>query len=229
MVPALAFAATAISSLFAQSMLVRYTAAHRPHQRAWAVALMMFALAAVALVAGVTTGWDRATFRLFYLFGAVLNVPWLALGTVYLLLGERAGRRSQNVLLLFTGVATGVLLSAPMHRVGGKTIPVGKDVFGAFPRILAAMGSGVGALVVLAGALWSAYRALRTPGASAVRIGRRLAGANALIAVGTLVLASGGLIQGTVGHDEAFTLTLTIGIAVIYAGFRLAPDSSMRA
>ena len=41
----------------------------------------MFAVASVALATGTSTGWDRGTFRVFYLFGAVLDVPWLALGT----------------------------------------------------------------------------------------------------------------------------------------------------
>ena len=50
----------------------------------------------------------------------------------------------------------------------------------------------------------------------------RLAGGNALIALGTLVLSSGGLVQGVVGHDEAFALSLAVGITVIYAGFVLA-------
>ena len=82
---ALAFVATAVSSLFAQAMLVRYTRDRRPQDRAWALALAMFALASVALATGTSTGWDKGTFRVFYLFGAVLDVPWLALGTVYLL------------------------------------------------------------------------------------------------------------------------------------------------
>ena len=50
----------------------------------------------------------------------------------------------------------------------------------------------------------------------------RRAGANALIALGTLVLSSGGLLQGLVGHDEAFAVTLAVGILVIYVGFRVA-------
>ena len=50
----------------------------------------------------------------------------------------------------------------------------------------------------------------------------RLAAANGLVALGTLVLSSGGLVQGFVGHDEAFALSLATGIAVIYAGFLVA-------
>ena len=216
---ALAFVATAVSSLFAQATLVRYTDRHRPHQLAWPIALAMVALASAALATGTSTGWDNGTFRVFYLFGAVLNVPWLALGTVYLLRGEIVGRRVQRGLVFFSGLAAGVLLSAPMKPVSGLAIPVGKDVFGAFPRVLAAVGSGVGAIVIFVGAAVSAVRFARdrqSPGSA------RLAAGNALIAVGTLVLSSGGLVQGLVGHDEAFALSLAIGISVVYCGFLVA-------
>ena len=60
----LAFAAVVVSTLFAQSMLVRYTAGHQPQHRAWAIALAMFALASVALATGTSTGWDNGTFPL---------------------------------------------------------------------------------------------------------------------------------------------------------------------
>jgi hypothetical protein len=215
-VPALAFAATAIASLFAEATLVRYTARRTPQLGVWAVALGMFALASAALALGVSTGWDRATFRVFFLLGAVLNVPWLALGTVTLVLGQDVARRARWFLVFFSGLGTGVLLSAPMDKVAGTAIPVGKDVFDAFPRALAAIGSGVGAIVILAGALWSVARLARDRDNPAAR---GLALGNGLIALGTLVLSSGGVVQGVVGDDEAFTLTLVMGIAVIYAGF----------
>jgi hypothetical protein len=215
----LAFVAVVVSTLFAQSMLVRYTADHRPQHRAWAIALAMFALASVALATGTSTGWDRGTFRVFYLFGAVLNVPWLAMGTVYLLASPQVARRVHWGLVLFSGFAAGVLVSAPMAAVHGTGIPVGKDVFGALPRVLAAVGSGVAAVVIIGGAVVSATRFAR---ARSVPGNGRLAAANALIALGTLVLSSGGLVQGAVGHDEAFALSLAVGISIVYGGFVLA-------
>ena len=148
---AMAFVATAVSTLFAQAMLVRFTRTRAPQYGAWAAALGMFALASAALVSGVSTGWDRGTFRFFYLFGAVLDVPWLALGTVYLLASPRFARATRSFLLVFSGFAAGVLLSAPMDPVDGTAIPVGKDVFGALPRVLAAVGSGVAATVIIVG------------------------------------------------------------------------------
>jgi len=219
MVVALAFVATVVSSLFAQAMLVRFTEGHRPEHRAWAVALGMFALASAALATGASTGWDRGTFRVFYLFGAIVNVPWLAAGTVFLLASERVARRVQWGLVLFTGFAAGVVLSAPMEAVHGTAIPVGKDVFGVLARVLAAVGSGTAAIVILVGAVVSAVRFARDR--SRADHSRR-ARANGLIALGTFVLSSGGLVQGAIGHDEAFALSLAVGISIVYWGFVLA-------
>jgi hypothetical protein len=219
MVAGLAFVATAIATLFAQATAVRWSRSRAPHQGAWTIALALFALASAALATGASTGWDRGTFRAFFLLGAVVNVPWLALGTIYLLWGRGVGDKVRMALVLFTGLGLGVMLSAPMHgTITPDRIPVGKDVFGPLPRALAGAGSGLGALVVFGGAAWSAVRFARSrkPGSG------KLAGGNALIALGTLVLSSGGLLQGIVGSDEAFALTLAAGIAVIYAGFAVA-------
>src|SRR5229473_1402205 len=123
MVPGLAFATVALATVFAQTMLVRYTANRRPHQLAWTLALALFTLASTALVVGVTTGWDGATFRAFFLLGAVLSVPWLALGTVFLLLGPRTGVRAAWVVVFFSGLATGIVASAPLAPVSGTGIP----------------------------------------------------------------------------------------------------------
>jgi hypothetical protein len=225
MVVGLAFLATAVATLFAQATLVRFTRGRRPQDRAWTIALALFALASAALATGVSTGWDNGSFRVFFLLGAVLSVPWLALGTVHLLARPVVGRRTERALVFLSGLAAGVLLAAPMQPVHGTAIPVGKEVFGVFPRVLAAVGSGVGATVIVVGAVVSAVRFARArdvPGH-----GRR-ALANILIALGTLVLSSGGLIQGVAGKDEAFVLTLAVGISVIYAGFLFAAHTVRR-
>jgi hypothetical protein len=230
MVAGLAFVATAVATLFAEATFKRWRQGRRPHEGAWTVALALFAFASAALATGASTGWDRGVFRVFYLLGAVLNVPWLALGTVYLLGGERIGRRVRTVLVFLSGLAVGVMLTAPVSGdvTGSTGIPVGKEVFGVFPRVLAGVGSGLGALVVFGGAAWSAVRFARAargralPPRSGGPPAGRMAAANALIALGTLVLSGGGTLQGILGHDEAFTVSLALGITVIYGGFLVA-------
>src|SRR5260370_35950674 len=123
MVAGLAFLATAVATLFAQATAVRYSRSKAPYQGAWTFALALFALASAALATAASTGWDPGTFRAFYLLGAVLNVPWLALGTIYLLGGRRISDRVRTGLVWFTGISIGVLLAAPIHgailREGG--------------------------------------------------------------------------------------------------------------
>jgi hypothetical protein len=217
MVAGLAFTATAIATVFAQSTLARWTRTRAPHQGVWTIALAMYALASAALATGESTGWDEGTFRVFFLFGAILVVPWLALGTVYLLGGARIGHRVLLGLLVFSGLAAGVMLATSITgSILPTGIPTGKDHLDALPRVLAGIGNGVGATVVLAGALYSAVRAWRRHGNA------RLALANALIALGILINSSGGLLQGIVGEDEAFAIALVTGIAAIYAGFSVA-------
>jgi hypothetical protein len=215
---ALAAAATVLASLFA--MATGQRAGRGPHQQAWTVALVLFVAASAALAVGASTGWDDGTYRVFFLCGAVVTVPWLALGSVFLLAGGAAGRRARVAVVFFSGLAAGVVLTANMQPITGTAIPVAKEVFEtAAPRALAGIGSGVGATVIVVGAVYSAVRLLRARDAP----GRgRLAAANALIAVGTLVLSSGGLTQGFIGQDEAFALSLATGIAVIYTGFLVA-------
>src|SRR5438128_3969793 len=55
----------------------------------WAIALLMYAVASFAMFLGSLTNWSPAEFRLYWLLGAALNVPYLAQGELYLLLPRR--------------------------------------------------------------------------------------------------------------------------------------------
>ncbi|MEI2705214.1 MAG: hypothetical protein V9E89_08090 [Ilumatobacteraceae bacterium] len=226
---ALAAAATLVAAAFTLSTWDRWLRRRRSHELAWTISLATFTLGSAALWWAESTGWNLANFRLFYLAGAVLNVPWLALGTVYLLAGERRGRAVRGWLVGLSGLAAGVVLTAPTRTpVNGNEMPTGKDVFGVAPRVLAALGSGVAALVIIGGALWSAWRVWRATApavAGHTRAGatnRRLVAGNLLIAGGTLILSASGTLAGRLGKDRAFAITLTAGIVVLFAGFLVA-------
>jgi hypothetical protein len=233
---ALAAAATLIAVSFALSTFDRWLRRRRPHDLAWSASLALFALGAGAMWWAESTSWSLAAFRLFYLCGAVLNVPWLALGTVYLLAGRAVGDAVRWWLVLFSGLSTGIVLFAPTRTgVSGNDLPTGKDVFGVAPRVLAAAGSGIAALVIVAGALWSVYRLMRRR-EPALSGGRRVSAppahlvtGNLLIAAGTLVLSASGTAAGRLGKDTAFALTLLIGIAVLFVGFLVASTAPRRA
>ncbi|MDQ6799158.1 MAG: hypothetical protein M3011_14275 [Actinomycetota bacterium] len=220
---ALAAAAALVALALAMCTYERWLVARRPHELAWSVSLAMFFVGAAALWFGAANGWGGASFRVFYLFGAVVNVPFLALGTVYLLGDRRRADRWAAAVALASAFAAGVVLEAPLRApVPADRLPQGSEVFGALPRILAAVASGAGASVVLGGALWSAWRFWRGRGVSSSVPAGRLAGANVLIAAGTLVLGAGGLFNSVLDAMEAFALTLLVGIALLFAGFLVA-------
>ena len=85
---------------------------------------------------------------------------------------------------------------------------------GSLARILAGVGSGLGSIVLIGGALWSAWIFLRRR-----RNGRR-ALANVIIAIGVLIVAAGGTatFTGASGVLEAANL---VGLSVMFAGFLL--------
>ena len=141
---ALAAAATLVATAFAAATLERWLVRRRPHELAWTVSLAMFAAASAALWVAEAAGWSSPSFRAFYLFGAILNVPWLALGTVFLLAGRRIGDGVRWGLVLASGFAAGVLVTAPLRApVPTDELPEGQELFEPLPRILAAVGSGV--------------------------------------------------------------------------------------
>jgi hypothetical protein len=214
---ALGVAAGLVALAFALSTFERWQGGRRRHELAWTVALAMFSMASFALAAGSQGGWDGPTFRLFWLFGAVANVPVLALGTIYLLGGPRTGDRWAVVIGLAVAFAAGVIVTAPfLAPLPAKELPQGSEVFGPLPRILAAVASGGGAVVVFAGAAWSAVRYR----------GGRMTVANLLIAVGTAVTGASGLANSVLGHMTAFAVFLVAGIVVIFAGFLVASSTT---
>lgn len=233
MTAALVAAATLLATAFALATYDRWDRRRQPHEAAWTVSLVMFALGSAAMWWAETQHWSLSSFRLFFLAGAVLNVPWLALGTVYLLGGRRAGDVTRIWLIALSGLSTGIVLFAPAHaeHATGIDMPAGSDVFGAAPRVLAAVGSGVAAIVIIGGALWSVVQMWRGKLGSRIppERQRRMSVGNVFIALGTLILSASGALSGRVGRDRSFALTLATGIAVLFVGFLVSSASPRRA
>src|SRR3954447_15890188 len=111
----MAAAAPLVALAFALSTFERWLDRRKPHEGAWTVALFLFAGASAALWGGAAFGWNELWFRLFYLLGAVINVPFLALGTVYLLWGRRVGRPTAAAVFGFSCFSAGVVAVAPLR------------------------------------------------------------------------------------------------------------------
>jgi hypothetical protein len=221
---AAAVAAALVALAFAMATFERWLSRHRRHELAWSISLLMFSVASAALAAGAGVGWNGPVFRVFYLFGAIANVPFLALGTIYLLAGPKTGDRWAAGIGLATAFAAGVIAVAPFTGpLPRDELAQGSEVLGPLPRILAGSFSGVAAMVVLGGAVWSAGRlvAARRRHDAAPGSGRFVV-SNSLIALGTLLTGASGILNSVVGAMTAFALTLVVGITIIFAGFLVA-------
>ncbi len=203
---------TAVAAAFALFVLAQWVRKRKPYQLVWGIGLLMFAVAAGAGFVARSSGVAEADYRVFYLFGAILNVAWLALGTVYLLAPRGAANVALIVVILFSLLSAFVVFSTPVDvAAAGDT---GRGFMDAPPRVLAGIGSGVGSVVLVLGALWSAWAFMRRN-----HQGRR-AVANVVIAVGVLIVAAGGTVAFT-GASGILETTNLVGIAVMFAGFLL--------
>ena len=82
-------AAALVAVLFAAALVRRYAARRRSYEVIWALALLMYAAASLAVAFGVANGWTSGEFRVYWALGAVLNVPFLAQGELDLLIAQR--------------------------------------------------------------------------------------------------------------------------------------------
>ena len=188
---------------------------------AYAAGIGMFALASWAFFFGVAFGWSAASYKVFFLFGAVLNVPYLALGSVHLVIGERTGRAMSGLLAGFTLIAALQILPASLLPLGNGTIPDAGEVFRVGgPRLLAILAGAVGGTLLLALALVSAVRFWRS--------NRKVVLGNLLIASGTLAAASGGSVLALTGQSGFFAVTLAMASFLIWAGYRVASGARRR-
>jgi hypothetical protein len=231
--------AAAVSTTFAVLLLRQYPRKRRIPQLAWGVSLAMFAVASFVVMYGTTQGWDPTLYRLFYLFGAMLNVPWLALGSVALLNKRELTLPALAIVVVITvfgflkvvsghpcEAVTGpnktcvsaVSQSPEAQIFGRKDIPSGSDVWRKDPsvRSLAIWYSTIAYILVLLIALYSSRpRKGVSPPSERVR-------ANLLIAIGVTIVAIGSTALVKYGRGAAFSITLAIGVSVMFVGFLLA-------
>ncbi len=154
-------AASAVAFVFAGVLGRRFARKRRASEGAWTAALLMYAVGSLAMFLGVVRGWTIGDYRTYWLFGAVLNVPYLFLGEVYLLTRWRAvGHGLALVLVALSAFAAVSVWSARLHGAAlGSALPLGKDAFGhgATPYRLAQYYALPAYFLLLGGLTWSAW------------------------------------------------------------------------
>ena len=185
----------------------------------------MYGLASFAVAGGALSGWSRTLFEVYWVLGAVLNVPLLAAGEMHLLRRGQVLDVAVWVVLAFVFAYTvAVTRGAAIDPSAlAEQLPSGKEVFGdgtaayRLPQLLRPLvrdPSRRRGVVGLADA--------RAPGAPEPVIG------TLLVAAGATITAAAGSAFAAVGNLPAFSLSLLAGVAVMFLGFRRASDPAPR-
>ena len=210
-------AASLVALVFAGALGRRFLRRRRPYLALWAIAMLMYAGASFAVVLGASNGWTAQEFRVYWLLGAALNVPFLAAGELDLLIGTRGARWAIYVALAFVvAYAIAVVRTASVNPIAlAQELPSGKEVFGdgsaahRLPQLIAIPAY----LILLGGALWSAWRMRGHRG-----LRDRFWG-TLLIALGATLIAGFGSAFAALGYLLPFSIALLIGISVMFWGF----------
>jgi hypothetical protein len=266
--------ATTVSFLFSALLFKQYFQKKRSYQLAWALALIMFGIASLAeTIALGGTGWNNLLVKTWYLFGAVLVVGYLAVGSLYvadtktasrlliigvaltlvgpvlpmiifsktvssteklpiaLMLGGismfliiftkvwgRPGTAWLATMIIASALAVALLLNAPI-----KAAEVAEKGWEAMDRSLALKTMVVsintlGSIILIGGALLSAWALIRK------NIMRERAIGSILIGAGASISAAGGYIHGYFGYAgfAVLSISVTLGVSVMFLGFLAA-------
>lgn len=216
--------AAAVALAFAAQLARRFLRSRRSYLAFWAAALGMYAVASAVVALGALDGWTSAEFRVYWAVGAVLNVPFLAQGELDLLVRNRVVRSILYVVLVFVTAYTiaRVRTAGVDDAALAEDLPSGKEVFGdgtpahRLPQLVAYPAY----FVLVAGALWSAWRMRGAP-----ELRDRFVG-TILIALGATVIAAFGSAFAAIGLLVPFSLALLGGVSVMFWGFLRASRRS---
>jgi hypothetical protein len=216
-------AAAVVAFAFAAALGRRFVRSRRIHLAMWCGALVMYAVASLAVAAGAFAGWSRTLFEMYWILGAVLNVPLLAAGEVHLLRRGQVLDLAVWVVLAFVFAYTVAVTRGAGVDPGALTerLPSGKEVFGdgsgahRLPQLISIPSY----LILVAGAAWSAWRMRGRPDLRA-----RFTG-TLLVAAGATITAAAGSAFAAVGNLPSFSLSLLAGVGVMFVGFRRASES----
>lgn len=191
-----------------------YVRRPKPDKLIWSIAFALFAYAVLSEIIGGTLGWTGFLARSYFVSGAILVVGYLALGELFLIARRPVAWSALVFLGILSVISFVVVAQAPV------TGDLGTEGWRALERsglllFLAIFVNTIGTLILVGGALWSAYRFRRLQ-----TMRNRMLGCIA-IAIGTLTTASGGVLT-RLGREEFLYISMAVGIAMIYWGYLIA-------
>ncbi len=204
-------ASSVISFVFAVTVLDQFFARRKSYQLVWAIGLFMYFISTGTEFWTEAWGLNEVIYRLWYLFGAIFVAAYLGMGTLYLLTSRRVGHIIMAILLMVSFYAvfrvfTASLDLSTLQSLSGIAMPQGV-------RLMTPLFNTFGTVALVGGAIYSAWVFWRH------RFMPHRVLSNILIAVGALLIASGGISFRAGGSVTAYYLLHLLGIIIIFIGF----------
>jgi hypothetical protein len=212
---------TIIAFAFAAILLRQFWSRRRPYQLVWTVSLTLGGVAGVAFILFLAAGRNAVFFKTYYAAGALLMAAYLGLGSIYLLAPRRFANYVAAVLVVLSVVGIALIYgtSISTSQLHAPNIEAGTNLVSGAPVVLIAVLNTFGAVSVIGGALYSAWRVWRRQGPV------RILASNALIATGTILASLAGTLARLTGNGSAFWALLAAGFVVLFSGFILTTMS----
>ncbi len=206
--------ASIVSLALAATVLDQYFAKRKPYQLIWAIGLFMFAISTASAFWIEAWGLNEATYRLWYLFGAVLVAAYLGMGTLYLLARRRTAHIIMTILLVASFYAVFRVFTATIDLGAISASALSGEAMPDEVRLLTPFFNIFGTIALVGGAVYSAWVFWRR------RAMPHRVVSNVLIAVGAILLAlAGSWMKSGVLSSTGHALFILLGVIIVFVGF----------
>jgi hypothetical protein len=213
---------TVISAIFAYLILSRYRAKPQAyHLLWWGLGVVAYGFGTLVESCVTLFGWHVALFKLWYVAGALLGGEPLALGTVYLLMGRKAGHIGTTLLLTTVAITSAFVILSPIKVNIDTSILSSSVLEWQSIRLVSPFINGLAFVFLVGGAIYSTIKFIGIPESRHVAFG------NIFIAIGGILPGIGGM-YSRMGHTEALYIAELVGIVFIWFGYRLCQSRPVR-
>jgi hypothetical protein len=200
--------ATALSGYFAYRIFRQWTAKRKPSHLAWFVGFFFYFFSALGSTLSYVIGWDGTMYRIWYVTAASL-VAFLGAGQLYFTVKPKWAHLFLGLISVLTVAMFIKVFNSPLavdklalhgEEIGGTALPRAA-------RLYSPMLTIPGSLALIAGSFYTFVR--------------RRSKSGLLIAIGSLIIAMGGMFT-RLGLPEILPVANSVGISLIFYGYALS-------
>lgn len=205
---------TILSATFAFLILKRWRS--KPHALYllwWGLGVAVYGAGTLVESINTVYGWSVINFKIWYIAGALLGGAPLAIGTIYLLMGKKAGHISVGLLTVTVAVTSVFVILSPINQSLVDPNVLNSNVLGwQNIRLVSPFVNGLAGIFLIGGAIYSAMKYKYD-----LAMRNRYIG-NIFIAIGALLPGIGGA-YSRMGITEVLYIGEFLGIILIWYGY----------